>query len=51
MNAYLVSQRRWREAEQSIKEAMTINPQDADPHIRMGNLLRDQDLPVEAEAE
>jgi tetratricopeptide (TPR) repeat protein len=49
--AFLASQRRWREAEQSIHEAMTINPQDPGPHIHMGNLLRDQDLSARAEAE
>ena len=49
--AFLASQRRWREAEESINEAMTINPQDPGPHIQMGNLLRDQDLSGKAEAE
>jgi Tfp pilus assembly protein PilF len=49
--AFLASQSRWHEAEQSIRKAMTINPEDPNPHIHMGNLLRDQDSSVKAEAE
>jgi len=48
--AFLASEKRWREAEERLLEAVRLDPRDAGPLVNLGSLLRDQGRPVEAEA-
>lgn len=47
---FLASEKRWREAEERLREAARLDPRDAGPLVNLGNLLRDRGRLVEAEA-
>ncbi len=47
---FLASAKRWREAEERLREASRLTPRDAGPLVNLGNLLRDRGRPLEAEA-
>jgi tetratricopeptide (TPR) repeat protein len=47
---FLASARRWREAEERLREAARLDPRDAGPLVNLGNLLRDRGRHLEAEA-
>ena len=53
LNAYgtfLASAKRWREAEERLREAARLDPRAAAPRVSLGNLLRDRGRLAEAEA-
>jgi Flp pilus assembly protein TadD len=49
--AFLAGQDRWKEAEEVLTEAITLQPGSADPHIHLGNLFDDVGKKAEAERE
>ncbi len=49
--AFLAGQNRWQQAEEVLKEAITLSPASADAHIHLGNLFDDVGKQAEAEAE
>ncbi len=53
MTAYallLVNQKRWRDAEENLREALKLDPALGDAHVTLGNLLGDRGRFAEAEA-
>ena len=44
----LFEQRQWVEAEEMLKKAVELNPQDFDAHYMLGNLSRDRDESLQA---
>lgn len=46
---FLAAAKRWREAEEQLREAIRLNPTDNIPYVNLGNLLRDRDGLKEAE--
>jgi tetratricopeptide (TPR) repeat protein len=46
---FLAAAQRWREAEETLREAIRLNPSDAAVYVNLGNLLRDRDRHQEAE--
>ena len=49
--AFLAGQNRWQQAEEMLKEAITLSSASADAHIHLGNLFDDVGKQAEAEAE
>ncbi len=47
--AFLAAAKRWREAEEALREAARLNSSDAAVYVNLGNLLRDRDRHQEAE--
>lgn len=47
---FLAAAKRWREAEEQLREAIRVNPDDHTPYVNLGNLLRDRNRLKEAEA-
>jgi Tfp pilus assembly protein PilF len=47
---FLASGKRWREAEQQLREAARLAPHDAAPLVSLGNLFRDRGRLADAEA-
>ncbi len=49
--AFLAGQDRWKEAEEVLTQAITLQPTSPDPHIHLGNLFDDVGKKAEAERE
>jgi len=48
---YLVGLNRLADAEAKLKEAVQLDPKNADPHVNLGNLYDDLHRPADAERE